>query len=123
MSCNIFRSVILLRILLESTPLWLLLYFLLYPGYLQLRVRGTHSLLSIGLHDDSLVPFFSCHPSLLQNGLVGFVAILIIEYIPFTVDSSQMLVSPLFLFLTVNTLFPSLAQIPLLTLSYGPMAF
>ena len=49
-------------------------------------------------------------------------AILIARYILFTVGPLQMLVPFLFPLLTVNTLFLSLAQIPLSTLLHDPMA-
>jgi len=69
-------------------------FFLLYLRYLQLKIVGICSLLSTDLHDNSLVLFSSYYSSLLQNKLM------------------RSIIS-----------FPSLAQIPLLILLYGSMAF
>ena len=62
------------------------IFFLLHLGYLQLEIKGIHSLLFTDLYGNSFVPFSSFYPSLLQNGLVRFVAVLIAKYIPFVVD-------------------------------------
>ena len=62
------------------------LFFKLYLGYLQLEIKGTHSLLSTDLYSNSFALFSSFYSSLLQNGLVRFVAVLIAKYISFAVD-------------------------------------